>query len=105
MEPSYGNINVETIPELSSFESGSAVWEIRPLGEHTRVFHESSLKPDFFMPPVIGNKLMKKRMRKDTLATFNRIECYAKIVLEMEMENEPELIEALIDEGRNCIKL
>jgi len=105
VEPSYGNINVQTIPELSNFESGSAVWEIRSQGERTWVPHKSSLKPDFFMPPVIGNKLMKHKMRKDTLATFNRIECHAKIAHEMEMENEPELIKALINEGRNCIKL
>ena len=87
------------------FESGSAVWQIRPVGEHTRVYHESSLKPDFFIPPVIGNKLMKNKMQKDTLATFNRIECYAKIALEMEMENEPELIADILNEGKNCIKL
>jgi hypothetical protein len=104
-EPGDGNIKVETIPELSSFESGSAVWQIRPVGEHTRVYHESSLKPDFFIPPVIGNKLMKNKMQKDTLATFNRIECYAKIALEMEMENEPELIADILNEGKNCIKL
>ena len=105
VEPIYGNINVETIPELSNFESGSAVWEIRSQGERTWVLHKSSLKADFFMPPVIGNKLMKHKMRKDTLATFNRIEFHAKIAHEIERENEPELIEALIDEGRNCIKL
>ena len=105
VEPSYGNINVETISELSNFKSGSAVWEIRSHGERTWVLHKSSLKPDFFMPSVIGNKLMNYKMRKDTLATFNRIECHAQIAYEIEMENEPELIEALIDEGRNCIKL
>ena len=105
VEPRHGHLEVKTIPELSSFESGSAVWEVQPVGNRTRVLHESSLKPDFFIPPVIGDVIMKNNMKDDTLDTFNKIECYAQIVLEMEMESEPELLEALVSEGRDCVNL
>lgn len=104
VEPEHGHIVIDTIPELGSFESGSAIWRIRPNGERTLLHHESTLKPDFFIPPLIGDKVMKSKMASDTAATFNRIECYAKIVLEMEMEHEPELIRALVSEGKNCNK-
>lgn len=103
VEPGYGHLMINTIPEFSSFESGSAVWELRPQGERTRVLHESSLNPDFFIPPVIGNHLMKKQMEEDTLDTFNRIECYAKVMFDLDMENEPELMNDVLQEGKDCI--
>ncbi|MGB5425413.1 MAG: SRPBCC family protein [Gammaproteobacteria bacterium] len=102
-EPRDGYLKVKTIPELSSFKSGSAVWELRSQGERTWVLHESILKPDFFMPPVIGNHIMRKQMKEDTLDTFNRIECYAKVMFDMDMENETERMNNVLKEGKDCI--
>mgnify|MGYP001826099040 CR=1 FL=1 len=102
-EPRDGYLKVKTIPELSSFKSGSAVWELRSQGERTCVLHESILKPDFFMPPVIGNHIMRKQMKEDTLDTFNRIECYAKVMFDMDMENETERMNNVLKEGKDCI--
>ena len=102
-EPRYGHLIIHTIPELSSFESGSAVWELRSQGERTWVLHESSLKPDFFVPPVVGNHIMKKQMKEDTLDTFTRIECYAKVMFDLDMENEPELMNNVLQQGKECI--
>jgi hypothetical protein len=95
-------LEVKTIPEFSSFESGSATWELRSQGERTWVRYESSLKPNFFIPPFIGDHIMKKQMENETLTTFKRIECYAKVMFELDMENEPELINVL-EEGKDCI--
>jgi hypothetical protein len=103
VEPRDGYLEVKTIPEFSSFESGSATWELRPQGERTWVLHESSLKPNFFIPPFIGAHIMKKQMEDETLATFKRIECYAKVMFELDMENEPELINNVLEEGKDCI--
>ena len=103
VEPRHGHLKVSTIPEFSSFESGTAVWELRSQGERTWVLHESSLKPDFFIPPVIGDHFMKKQMKKDTLDTFNRIECYAKVMFDMDMENEPDHMNNVLKEGKDCI--
>ena len=103
VEPRDGYLEIKTLPEFSSFESGSAIWELRPQGERTWVLHESSLKPDFFIPPVIGDFIMKKQMKKEILTTFKRIECYAKIMFELDMENEPELISIALEEGKDCI--
>jgi len=103
IEPRDGHLKITTIPEFSSFESGSAIWELRPQGERTWVLHESTLKPKFFIPPVIGDHIMKKQMKEDTVDTFNRIECYAKVMFELDMENEPELLNNVLNEGKNCI--
>ena len=96
-------LEVKTIPEFSSFEEGSATWELRTQGERTWVLHESSLKPNFFIPPFIGSYIMKKWMEDETLATFKRIECYAKVMFMLDMENEPELINNVLEEGKDCI--
>jgi len=103
VEPRDGYLKISTIPELSSFESGSAVWELRSQGERTWVLHESRLKPDFFMPPVIGDRIMKRQMKENTLDTLNRIECYAKVMLHVDMENEPDHIHDALKEGKDCI--
>ena len=98
----YRHIKVKTIPEFSSFESGSAIWEIRPQGERTWVLHESSLKPKFFIPPIIGDYIMKKHMVDESITIFNRIECNAIITFEMDMEHELEQLKKLLKEGKIC---
>ena len=100
LEPGY--LRVVTVPEHSSFESGSAYWRVQSEGQHTRVIHESTLKPKFFVPPVVGELLMKKYLREDTLATFNRIECNAMIMLERDMENDTNYLKTLSNSGMDC---
>ena len=103
LEDRAGDIKIKTVPELSNFKSGSAIWEIRPRGERTWVLHESRLKPDFFIPPVIGDTILLNKMRTDTLATFRRIECQATAMLERDMETDTELLNGLSKEERECI--
>ena len=101
-EPAPGTVTIKTIPELSSFESGYAVWVIRPLGKRTRVNYDASLKPKFFIPPVIGDYIVKKRLHSETVATFTRIECHARLKLDMDMENDPNIQEILLKEKEAC---
>jgi hypothetical protein len=103
LETVDGDIRVKTLPEPGNFESGTAIWKIRPHGERTRVLHESRLKPDFFIPPVIGDNIMKNMMRTSTLDTFKRIECHARAMFERDMENATELLMELSAAGRDCI--
>jgi hypothetical protein len=103
-EAGEGRLEITTIPELSSFESGSALWEIRPEGDRTRVLHESTLKPEFYILPVIGDYLLKKYMEGETLDTFHRIECNARILLESDMRDDSEGLQVLLNEGRDCLE-
>ena len=67
------------------------------------MLHESRLKPDFFVPPVIGDTIMMNKMRTDTLTTFKRIECQSMAMFERDMEIDTELLDRLSREERNCI--
>jgi hypothetical protein len=95
VETKEGDIQVRTLPELSNFESGSAIWRIRPQGEHTWVFYESSLKPAFFIPPVIGHIIMKKHIKKDALDIFKNIERQAMTLLARDVGHQPEYLQRL----------
>jgi hypothetical protein len=97
-----GDLEVETVPELSDFVSGYAVWRIRPQGGHTQIIYESRLKPAFFIPPLIGDLILKKHIKDDTLITFRRIECQAMIRLALDMAEQPEHLRQLSKEGREC---
>jgi hypothetical protein len=97
------DLAVKTIPELSDFASGSALWHIQPQGEHTRVVYESHLKPAFFIPPVIGGMIIKKQIKDDTLDTFRRIECQAMMMLDLDMAHQSDDLRTLTKEGKECI--
>jgi hypothetical protein len=98
-----GNLEVKTLPALSDFVSGSARWRIRPQGERTSVLYESKLKPAFFIPPVIGDSILKNHVKNNTLATFKRIECQAMIMLAVDMAHQPDDFKQLSKEGKECI--
>jgi len=89
VETKDGDIQVETIPEMRNFVSGSAIWRIRPQGEYTRVFYESSLKPAFFIPPVIGNIIIRKHIKDEALVIFKNIERQALIMLARDVGHHP----------------
>lgn len=98
-----GYMTVDTVPELSSFESGSAVWHVRPHGEHTRVLYQANMKPDFFIPPIIGNLLMKYQLREEALTSFTKIECQAKTIeMKKEINNNPTHMASLFKVGGGC---
>jgi hypothetical protein len=103
VELQAGHLKVDTLPEYSSFDSGLAVWRIHPQGERTWLFHNSHFKPDFFIPPLIGEHILKQHMRDETLDTFKRIECHAKILLKRDMENKTDHLKTLVRDGRDCI--
>ena len=105
VELQEGYLKVETLPEHSNFKEGMAVWDIRPQGERTRVLHNSSFKPDFFIPPIIGEHIIKQHMREETLDTFKRIECHARILLERDMQNDSDNLKKLVTDGRDCVNV
>jgi hypothetical protein len=99
------DIEVTTIPQLSDFVSGSAIWHIRPQGEHTRVLYESRLKPAFFVPPVIGGIIVKKHIKYETLDTFRRIERQAMIMLDLDKKQQADDLKKLSKEESELLSL
>ena len=101
VEAGDGRIQITTVPELSSFDSGSGVWEVYRQGDRTYVVHESSLKPKFCIPPLIGTYVMKKHMKKETLATFDRIERHAQIMSARDVPADRNRLNVFLPEEKN----
>jgi uncharacterized membrane protein len=99
VETSDRDIKVTTIPELSDFVSGSAIWRVRAQGEHTRVLYESRMKLAFFVPPVIGGIIIKRHIKDETLDTFRRIESQAMTMLDLDKKQQAEDLKKLSKEG------
>jgi len=90
VDTGHRRIDITTVPELSSFESGSAVWEMRPDGGRTWVRHESTMKPKFSILPLIGDYLVKKRVEEATRDIFHRVERYARTLVERDTHEDRE---------------
>jgi hypothetical protein len=56
----------------------------------------------FYFKIDVGDLLMKKYLQEDTLATFNRIECNAMIMLERDMENDTKYLKTWLTSGKDC---
>jgi len=103
VEVGEGHIVAVTVPELSSFESGTATWHVRPFGEgRARVQYLASIKPDFFIPPVIGSLIIKSKLREEITTSFIRIECHARIMAKMDIEDKTVSLARRSEENTGC---
>jgi len=93
-ELEHGNLLATTVPTPGSFKSGYAEWKILGTGGGTEVIYQAQMEPDFFIPPVIGSYFVKQKLRKNTLASLERIECIARI--QAGLEQNPELEPVLL---------
>ena len=74
-----GDLEAEIVPDLSEFKSGKATWQITPLDDHSFLVYEAVLEPDFFIPPLVGTRLVIENLRKEFTKTFKVIEKIARI--------------------------
>ena len=74
-----GRILVAMVPDLSSFRSGHASWEVTSTGSGSRVIHRATLEPDFWLPPWIGTAILKSTLRHEIRASFENLECLARM--------------------------
>jgi uncharacterized membrane protein len=102
VETQPGRLEITTIPEMSSFSSGSAVWVIKSQGDRTWVLHESKLEPKFFIPPLVGEYFVKGHMRDSILTTFNRIECHAQSLLAQNTPQAAQHADDLMADSAEC---
>lgn len=79
-----GEIQFTTIPTLSHFSSGIAIWKISSLDdEGTHLYFKASITPDFFIPAWVGIQVVREQFTM----TFNRIDHIAKINAKRELSN------------------
>ena len=99
-----GYLKAETVPELSDFESGTAIWSVQSHGEHARVIYQSNIKPDFFIPPLIGNMIMKYSLREEAITIFRKIECQATILsMKERLVDDSVQLAAFLKDGGRCV--
>lgn len=77
-ESGDGNIDVRVIPELSDFKSGSARFRIRAEQSGTRLMINSEIEPAFWVPPLIGPWLIKRKLHAEMLETVANLEAPAR---------------------------
>ena len=74
-----GNLQTVILPEKSDFRSGKAIWEIIAKGDKTQLTYQANIEPDFFIPPILGTKLVIANMRNEYKIALYRIEHIARI--------------------------
>jgi hypothetical protein len=89
------NIYSVIVPQLSNVRSGNAHWQIRSMGDKTRVIYDMTLEPGFFVPPLIGSYIVRNKIRKLALISLNNIERLALIQNKLEKARNSAPIEAL----------
>ena len=73
-ELSRWDIVAVTLPAGSNVKQGSSSWHLRPEGGGTRLYWESSIEPDFWIPPLIGANIMVDELREQGLEFIRGIE-------------------------------
>ena len=97
-----GIIQAEIIPHLSEFKSGKASWTIIPRNDQTHVVYQAYLEPDFFIPPMLGTKLIMDNLHAEFKTTFIRMERIASFNAERDWNEDLKLTAAVKTEDAPC---
>lgn len=74
-----GDIVTTVVPGEGNFRRGATVWRIEALSKTaSRITMEADQEPDFFVPPVIGPFIMKRKFLSEVDETMRRIEEVAR---------------------------
>ena len=73
MKEAYA-IEAVVLPESSDFRSGFARWQLTTSGTSTELLFTNTFEPDFWVPPVIGPWLIKRKLMREVAETAMYIE-------------------------------
>ncbi len=69
-----GEITTLALPDQSDFLYAREIWRITGDDMHTRVEYHAELVPDFFVPPVIGPYILRKKIQSLLIQTAHNLE-------------------------------
>ena len=69
-----GSIVATVLPEQSDLRHGYARVDMWQESEGTRILIRSEVEPDFWIPPLIGPWVIKKKLRSEALETVRNLE-------------------------------
>ncbi len=73
-ELDQGYIMSNAIADKSDLKYGSTLWQLIDEGDTTRVIYNADYVPDFWVPPLIGSSIAKKKMLSEGTKTINGLE-------------------------------
>jgi hypothetical protein len=71
-------IIAKVLPDKSDFVYAHAFWKVIEDGYRTRLIFNTDLKPKFWVPPLIGPLLIKKKLRDSSIETVQNLEILAR---------------------------
>ncbi|VAW76024.1 hypothetical protein MNBD_GAMMA15-2091 [hydrothermal vent metagenome] len=74
VESQDGSITAVVIPAKSDFHHGYARVNLWQESAGTRVLIRAEVRPKFWIPPIIGPWLLKRKLRSETLETMQNLE-------------------------------
>lgn len=74
-----GQILAVIVPEGSDFRFGEFRWRPEPYGAATRLRFEAQVEPAFWVPPLIGPMLVKRKLRQEAEETAAGLEAVAAV--------------------------
>ncbi len=78
IESQGGTVTALIVPEFSDFKYGYARLNLWQEAEGTRILIRSEVEPDFWIPPLIGPWLIKRKLLSETRETMDNLEQLAK---------------------------
>ncbi len=63
-----------TVAAHSDFREGEARWTLEEAGANTHMTYEMSIRPDFFVPPMIGPVFVRRALEREARALVAGIE-------------------------------
>ena len=75
VEVSRGVFNATVVPQLCDFKAGHGTWHFTAVGKvRTRVRYTGVQRPAFWIPPVIGPYLIKRKLVREAIETIQQVE-------------------------------
>ncbi len=74
----HSEILATALPEKSDVKYSRARWLLVSEGDGTLIDYVMEFEPDFWVPPLIGPWIIKKRLRSGGAKIINRIEAFAR---------------------------
>jgi hypothetical protein len=75
-EPNH--LRAEVIPALSDFHQGYGDWKVGSFNGAAQLTFVAGLEPKFWIPPLIGPWVIRRKMANEAQVTMNNIENLAK---------------------------
>ncbi len=68
------HLEADVVPELSNLKFGRANWRIWDEDGRARLYFSAEVEPDFWVPPIVGPWLIKRKLESEAEQTANGIE-------------------------------